>query len=73
MTFHYYYLKSHFCRENLKILPSVTQRYNGRNSVALLHLICKPLVVYQFYCMALYATSCDILTHLAYRANGNTL
>ena len=29
-----------------------TQYYNGRHFVTL--LICKPLVVYRFYCMALY-------------------
>ena len=30
------------------------QRYNGRHYITL--LICKPLVVYRFYCMVLYHT-----------------
>ena len=34
------------------ILLSFTQCYNGQHYVTL--LICKPLVVYRFYCMALY-------------------
>ena len=45
-------IKSYFWRENFKILPSLEQCYNGRHYVAL--RICKPLVVYQFYCMVLY-------------------
>ena len=44
--------KSYFWRENVKILASFTQRHNGRHYVML--LICKPLLVYRFYCMALY-------------------
>ena len=44
--------KSYFWRENVKILPFFTQCYNGRHYVTL--LICKPLVVYRFYCMMLY-------------------
>ena len=39
--------KSHFSRENVKILPFFAQHYNGRHNV-------KPLVVYRFYCMALF-------------------
>ena len=31
-------LKSHFWRENFKILPSFVQRYNGRHYVTLLNL-----------------------------------
>ena len=36
--------KSNFWHENIKILPSFTQCYDGRHFVTL--LICKPLVVY---------------------------
>ena len=32
------YLKISFWRENLNILPSLTQRYNGHNYVTLLNL-----------------------------------
>ena len=41
---------SHFWRENVKILPSVTQRYNGRHNVprkSVHHY-------YRLYCIALY-------------------
>ena len=41
-----------FCCENVKILPSFTQRYNERHYITL--VVCKPLVVYRFYCMVLY-------------------
>ena len=30
--------KSHFLPENIKILPSLTQRYNGRHNVTLQNL-----------------------------------
>ena len=43
-------LKSHFWRENVNILPSFMLRYNEHHYVSL--LICKPLVVYRFNCMA---------------------
>ena len=39
--------KSHFWRKNVLILSSCTQRCYGRH-------ICKPLVVYRFYCTALF-------------------
>ena len=39
-------LKSHFCRKNVINLSLYTQSCYGRHNV-------KPLVVYQFYCMAL--------------------
>ena len=35
---HQNYLKSHFGREKVKMLPSFTQRYNVRNDVTLLNL-----------------------------------
>ena len=44
-------LKSHFWRKNVMILSSCTQRCYGRNNVS---RIDKPLVVYRFYCIALY-------------------
>ena len=47
-------MKITFWRENVKILPYFAQRYNGRHYIKL--LICKPLMVYRFYCMALYIT-----------------
>ena len=41
-------IKNHiFGMKTSRILPSFTQYYNGRH-------ICKPLVVYQIYCMALF-------------------
>ena len=39
--------------ENVKISPSFTQHYNGRPYVSRTG-ICKPLVAYRFYFMALY-------------------
>ena len=46
-------IKSHiFRRENIKILRSFMQCYKGHHFVTL--IICKPQVVYLFYCMALY-------------------
>ena len=47
-------LKNVFWPENINILPSFTQLYNGHHHSTLLFKICKPLVVYRFYCMALY-------------------
>ena len=41
-----------FWCENVKILPFFTQRYDGSHYVMLVNLY--PLVVYRFYCMALY-------------------
>ena len=41
-----------FWGENVNILPSFMKCYKGSHYVTL--LICKPLVVYRFYCMALY-------------------
>ena len=63
--------KMHFWLENVQILPYFTQRYNGRYYVML--LICKPLVVYWFYWMALYYSQTwrhvinDIKTQMAYK------
>ena len=53
MIVDYITYKSHFfwC-ENVKILPSFMQLYNRCHYITLLN--CKPLVVYVFYCMALY-------------------
>ena len=42
-------LKSHFWRKNVMISSSCTQRCYGRHNVSI-----KPLVVYRFYCMALF-------------------
>ena len=42
-------IKIAFLSLNVKILPSFMQVYTGRFPE-----ICKPLVVYQFYCIALY-------------------
>ena len=44
-------LKSHFWRKNVIILSLCTQRCNGRPNVSLKSI---PLVVYRFYCMALF-------------------
>ena len=41
----YHMIKSHFCCENVIILSLCTQRFPKIN---------KPLVVYRFYCMALF-------------------
>ena len=38
--------------KNCNILPTFTQRYNGRHYVTL--LISKPIVFYRLHCMALY-------------------
>ena len=45
-----YCLKSHFRHENMKILRSFTQCYDGH------HLVTLPIykMVYHFYCMAVY-------------------
>ena len=49
----YHVMLKLFCYRMLGVkMHSFTQRYNGRHSVTL--LICKPLVVYRFYCMSLY-------------------
>ena len=45
-------LKIPFWRENVKILQSFAQFYNELHYKKL--KICKQLVVYRFYCMALY-------------------
>ena len=44
--------KTQFWRENVKVVSSFKQRFNGRHYVTF--EICKPLVVYRFCCMALY-------------------
>ena len=56
----YHMIKSHFCRKNVIILSLCTQRCSGRHITK----IDKTLVVYRFYCMALFhpqtrATSYD--------------
>ena len=45
-------LKSHFCRKNVIILSLYTQHCYGHHNVS--PKTCKPLVVYRFYCMALF-------------------
>ena len=45
-------LKSHFWRKNVIILPLCAQRCYGRHYI--FPKIDKPLVVYRFYCMALF-------------------
>ena len=47
-------LQNHIFDMKVTILTSFTLHYNGCHYITL--LICKPLVVYQFYCMALYYT-----------------
>ena len=42
------YRMTHFWRENVNILPSFTQRYKGR------HNVFPKIVIYRFYCIALY-------------------
>ena len=44
-------LKFHFWRKNVIILSFCTQRYYGRHNVSRKS---KPLMVYRFYCMALF-------------------
>ena len=48
--------KSLFCRENVKIFTSFLQRYNEHHYVKLLNI----LMVYRFYCMALYHSQTGI-------------
>ena len=55
-------LKSHFCRKSVIILSLCTQRCFGCQRFL---KVCKPLVVYQFYCMALhhFETQCHLITY----------
>ena len=52
-------LKSHFCRENIKMLSLCLQGSYGRHNVSRTSI--KPLVVYQFYCMVLYHPQTPLL------------
>ena len=45
-------LKSDFWRKNVIILSLCTQRCYGRHNIS--RKLIKPLVVYRFYCMALF-------------------
>ena len=45
-------MKSNFCHKTLQFCQLCTQRCYGRHNVS--PKICKPLVVYQFYCIALF-------------------
>ena len=47
----YHMIKSDFCCKNVIFLSLCTQRCNGR---LMFPKIDKPLVVYRFYCMALF-------------------
>ena len=54
-------LTSHFCLKNVIILSSCTQRCYERHDVSQKSV--KPLVVYRFYCMALFhsQTQCHMI------------
>ena len=61
--------KLHFGREIIKILPSFMQHYMG--DITLPYLICKPLVVYGNYCMALYHSQTRCHVRKLYNTNSS--